>query len=317
MGLIDGAGGAPSVRIGPTPSPAPIRLLVPLLPSGDPERQDAHCAPRSYGDGGGSPDGGGVRRGFSVGDGSGVGVGEGVGSAVALGVAEGSSEGDGLGVGVGVGLGSGVALGVAEGSTDTEGCGEAVGAGVITGAGVTASTGVGRGVAVVEGSAVWAAGTEIVGVATGGIVTRGPTIDGKLETTCDAANTNALPSRATDKIVTTSVPVVRIAPRRTWLRRSESQDRRACRCARSSSTASRMRSSRSCVGRGTGSDPSSPSTRVLLPISAAHAAQPLTCAARRVASAARRSSSRKRSMSWRARAQSKARTSCGFVTSHT
>jgi hypothetical protein len=224
VGLIDCAGGAPSVSDRPaTPSPAPIRLIVPLLPSGNPERQDAHCTPRSYGDGVGSADGGGVRRGFSVGDGSGVGVGEGVGWAVALGVADGSAEG------VGVGLGSGVALGVALGDADGSGeavwAGGSVGAGVITGSGVAETTGLGRGVDVVEGSAVWAAGTEVVGVATGGMVTRGPVNTGKFETTWDAANTNAPPRSATERMVTINVPVVRMAPRRTWVRRSESQDR--------------------------------------------------------------------------------------------
>ena len=259
----------PRVRIGPSaPSPAPIRLCLPLMPSGNPERQDAHCAPRSYGDGVGSADGGGVRRGFSVGDGSGVGVGEGVGSAVALG--DGSTEG------VAVGLGSGVALGVADGSGEAVWAGGSVGAGVITGSGVAETTGLGRGVDVVEGSAVWAAGTEVVGVATGGMVTRGAVNTGKFETTCDAANTNAPPSRATDRIVTIKVPVVRIAPRRTWLRRSESHERWARRRARSSRAATRIRSSRSGVGRGTGNDPSRPSTRVLLPISAVQAAQPFT-----------------------------------------
>ena len=312
-GLVDCSGGAPSVSDRPaTPSPAPIRLLVPLLPSGNPERQDAHCAPRSYGDGVGSADGGGVRRGFSVGDGSGVGVGEGVGSAVALGVADGSA--DGVGVGLGSGVTLGVALGDADGSGEAVWAGGSVGAGVITGSGVAETTELGRGVDVVEGSAVWAAGTEVVGVATGGMVTRGPARIGKLATTCDAANTNAPPSSATDRIVTINVPVVRIAPRRTWERRSDSHDRFANRWVRSSKAASRIRSSRSAAGRGTGSEPRSPSTRVLLPISAVQAEQPLTWAASRAASAARRSSSRNRSISSRACAQS---TTCGFVTSHT
>lgn len=235
-------------------------------------------------------------------------MGDGVGWAVALGAADGSAEG------VGVGLGSGVALGVAEGSGEAVGSGGSVGAGVVTGSGVAETTGLGRGVEIVEGSAVWAAGTEVFGVATGASVARGPVSSGKLLTNCEAANTNAPPSKATDRIVTTRVPVVRIAPRRTWLRRSDSHDRFAWRRARSSRTASRIRSSKSGVGRGAGSDPRSPRTRVLLPISAVQAAQPLTCAARRAASAASRSSSRKASMSCRACAQSR---TCGFVTSHT
>ncbi len=277
------------------------------MPSGEPERQDAHCAPRSYGDGVGSADGGGVRRGFSVGDGLGVGVGEGVGSAVALG--DGSTEG------VGDGLGSGVGLGLAEGSGETEGAKDSVGPGVVTGSGVAESTGLGRGVAVVEGSAVWAAGTGVsVGVATGGMVARWPLNTGSCETTCDAANTNAPPSSATDIIVTMRVPVVRIAPRMTWVRRSDSQDRLAPRRARSSRAASRIRSSRSAVGRATGSEPSSPRTRVLLPISAVQAAQPLTWPARRAASAAASSSSRNASTRVRAPAQSRAWPTCGFVT---
>src|SRR6266508_3965668 len=134
-------GAHPRFRIGPcAPSPAPIRLIHTLCcQSGSPERQDAHCAPRCYGDGcdassaeAGPADGGGVRR-LSVGDGVGSGVGEGVGSAVALG--DGSSEGEAEG------LGSGVGLGLAEGSTETDGSLEAVGAGVITGSGVAESTG--------------------------------------------------------------------------------------------------------------------------------------------------------------------------------
>lgn len=223
------------------------------MPSGNPERQDAHCAPRSYGDGVGSADGGGVRRGFSVGDGLGVGVGEGVGSAVALG--DGSTEG------VGEALGSGVGLGLAEGSGESEGSMVPAGAGVIAGAGVAESTGLGRGVAVIEGSAVGAAGTEGVGVATGAMVARASVNTGSRWTTCDAAKTKAPPSSATDRMVTISVPVVRIAPRMTWVRRSDSHERWSPRRARSSRAASRIRSSRSGVGRGMGRDPSRPRTR--------------------------------------------------------
>ena len=164
----------------------------------------------------GSADGGGVRRGFSVGNGSGVGVGEGVGSAVALG--DGSTEG------VGERLGSGVGLGLAEGSGEIEGSGVSVGAGVITGSGVAETTGLGRGVDIVEGSAVWAAGTEVVGVATGVMLARSPVNTGSCATTCEAAKTKAPPRSATVMIVTIRVPVVRIAPRMTWVRRSDSQE---------------------------------------------------------------------------------------------
>lgn len=208
------------------------RLLLPLprsgcsflcCQSGNPERLDAHCAPRSYGDGGdagsvdGPADGGGVRRGFSVGDGSGVGVGVGVGSAVA--------DGDGSTVGVGVALGSGVGVGVGDGVADgsRETVGSAVGTGV-AGSGVAETTELGRGVDIVEGSAVWAAGTEVVGVATGSRVARPPLPLNTGTTNCEAANTNAPPSRATVMIVRTRVPVVRMAPRRTWVRRSDSHE---------------------------------------------------------------------------------------------
>ena len=130
------------------------------MPSGGPERQDAHCAPRSYGDGVGLTDGGGVRRGFSVGEG--VGVGD--GSAVALGdgaaVGEGVGEGDG--VGVTLGDGAGLALGDGAGRAD-----------VIAGTGVAETTVPGRGVVVVPGSAVWVAGSRVgVGVTTGPMVAR-------------------------------------------------------------------------------------------------------------------------------------------------
>lgn len=144
-------------------------------------------------------------------------MGEGVGSAVALG--DGSTEG------VGDGLGSGVGLGLAEGSGEGDGSTGGAGLGVAVRPGVAESTGLGRGVAVIEGSAVGAAGTEGVGVATGAMVARDSVNTGSRWTTCDAANTKAPPSSATDTMVTMSVPVVRIAPRMTWLRRSESQER--------------------------------------------------------------------------------------------
>lgn len=227
-----------------------------------------------------------------------------MGSTVGVGV--GSSDGDAEA--------SGVALGLTEGSADVDGSSVA-GAGV-TGSGVAESTGLCRGVEV-GGSAVWAAGTEIVGVATGGRVARCPMITGNCATTCEAANTNAPPSRATVMMVTIRVPVVRIAPRMTCERRSESHEPWARRRARSSRAASRIRSSRSGVGRGIGNDPRRLSTRVLLPISAVHAAHPLTCPASLAASVGPSSSRRKASISARAREQSRAWLTCGFVTPRT
>jgi hypothetical protein len=83
---------------------------------------------------------------------------------VALGV--GSTEGSGVGVGVGSGVADG------DGSVDTDGSAVLDGEGVRTGSGDSETAGLGV-VAIVEGSAVWAAGTEVVGVATGGMVARG------------------------------------------------------------------------------------------------------------------------------------------------
>ena len=131
-------------------------------------------------------------------------------------------DGSTVGVGVAVGSGVGVGVGLADGSTET--VGSTVGAGVASGSGVTETTELGRGVDIVEGSAVRAAGTEVVGVATGGRVARPPLPLNTGTTNCEAANTKAPPSRATVMIVTTSVPVVRMAPRMTWLRRSESHE---------------------------------------------------------------------------------------------
>ena len=146
-----------------------------------------------------------------------MGVGEELGSAVALG--DGSTEG------VADGLGSGDGLGLAEGSGESDGWTESAGAGVIAGAGVAESTGLGRGVAVIEGSAVGVARSRVgVGVTTGPIVA--PAVNtGSRWTTCDAAKTKAPPSNATDRMVTISVPVVRIAPRTIWVRRSDSHER--------------------------------------------------------------------------------------------
>lgn len=115
-----------------------------------------------------------------------------------------------------------------------------------------------------------------VGVATGAIVAPCPVKTGSFVTNSVAARTKAPPSRATDKMVTMSVPVVRIAPRRTWVLRSDSHERWARRRARSSRAASRILSSRPVVGRGIGREPRSAMTSVLLPISAVQTAQPLT-----------------------------------------
>ena len=149
-----------------------------------------------------------MRRGFSVGDGVGVGVGE--GSAVALG--DGSTEGvgDGVSSGVGLRLGVGSAAGVGSGG------GAWVGFGV-----TTTIPGVGL---AGRGDVVGATVCAGVGVTTGGIVAP-PVNTGSCATSWEAAKTNAAPSSATVTIVRTSVPVVRIAPRRTWVRRSASQER--------------------------------------------------------------------------------------------
>lgn len=160
-----------------------------------------------------------MRR-LSVGDGVGVGVGDGVGSAVALG--DGSTEGEGEAEGSSDGLALGEASGVAEGS------GEGVGAGVGSGDGVAEAPEDGRGVAVfVPGAAVGTADAGVsVGVATDSRVARAAGWNaGSCATTWEAAKTNAPPSSATVMIVTISVPVVRIAPRRTCVRRSESHER--------------------------------------------------------------------------------------------
>jgi hypothetical protein len=235
-----------------------------------------------------------------------------VGSAVGVGV--GSTDGDGEADGSSDGLGLALSSGVAEGS--------GVGVGAVVGSvvGVAETPELGRGVAVaVPGGAVGTAETGVsVGVATGGRVARGAGWKaGSCATTCDAANTKAPPRSATVMIVTIRVPVVRMAPRMTCVRRSDSQERCSCRRRRSSNAATRIRSSRSGIGRGVPSEPRSPRTRVLPPISAAHTGQPLTWAASRAASVGSSSSSRKASIRSRARAQSKTWSRCGFVTSHT
>ena len=195
-------------------------------------------------------DGGGVRR-LSVGDGEGEG--DGVASGVGLGV--GSTDGDGEADGSSDGLGLALSSGVAEGS--------GVGVGAVVGSvdGVAEGPELGRGVAVAgfAGAVGTAEAGVSVGVATGVRVARaGGWKAGNCATTCEAANTNAPPRRATVMIVTISVPVVRIAPRITWVRRSYIQERCSWRRRRSSNAATRMRSSRSGMGRGVPSDPSSP-----------------------------------------------------------
>jgi hypothetical protein len=160
-------------------------------------------------------DGGGVRRGFSVGDGVGDGVGVGDGSAVALG--DGAGVAVGSGVGDGLGDGAGVGLGVTTGS--------AVGAGVATTA---------------RGVAAGAVGEAFVGAGVG--VMAGPTVPRGWDTAGGCvkyaeARTNAPPRNATVTMATMSVPVVRTAPRRTWIRRLASHERWSWRFARSAMAA--------------------------------------------------------------------------------
>jgi len=141
-----------------------------------------------------------------VGDGSTVALGDGAGVAVDDGA------GDGLGSAViaGLGDGTGVGLGV---TTDL-----AVGAGVVTTAG---------GVSLTEGAAD-TVGWTIVGASVG--VMSGPTVargDGG-GTGCvssAAARTAAPPSNPTVTMATTSVPVVRTAPRKTCVWRFWSHER--------------------------------------------------------------------------------------------
>jgi hypothetical protein len=145
--------------------------------------------------GDGLADGGGVRRGFSVGDGAGDGEGDGDGSAVALGdgtgLALGTGDGDGDGLTAGDGLGSGVTAGFA------------VGVGVATtAAGVAGGS--------VDLPFVGAG----VGIIVGATVTRGEDSPTGCVRSAEA-RTKAPPSNATVTIATTSVPVVRTAPRNT------------------------------------------------------------------------------------------------------
>jgi len=149
--------------------------------------------------GDGLADGGGVRRGFSVGDGAGDGEGDGDGSAVAL------------------GDGTGLALGTGDGDGDGDGDGLTAGDGL--GSGVTAGFAVGVGVAT---TAAGVAGGSVdltfvgagVGVIFGAKVTRGEDSPTGCVRSAEA-RTKAPPSNATVTIATTSVPVVRTAPRNT------------------------------------------------------------------------------------------------------
>ena len=222
-GLVRGPGlsapGFGSVR-GLLSSCRPIRLpvLFHCLAQG-PERRGGPCPPRSYGNvgdgarvgagvgvGDGLADGGGVRRGFSVGDGVGDGVG--VGSTVAL------------GDGVGVALGSAETAGLADGT----GVGAMVTAGLAVGAGVaTTASGV-----PFTGDAADTVGWTIVGASVG--VMSGPTVareDGAGAGCVSSAapSTAAPPSNPTVTMATMSVPVVRIAPRKTWVWRFSSHER--------------------------------------------------------------------------------------------
>ena len=145
--------------------------------------------------GDGLADGGGVRRGFSVGDGAGDGEGDGDGSAVALGdgtgLALGTGDGDGDGLTAGDGLGSGVTAGFA------------VGVGVAT-----------KAAGVAGGSVDLPFVGAGVGIIVGATVTRGEDSPTGCVRSAEA-RTKAPPSNATVTTATTSVPVVRTAPRNT------------------------------------------------------------------------------------------------------
>ncbi len=204
----------------------PIRLsvLFHCLAQG-PERRGGPCPPRCYGNvGDGASEGTGVGvgdglgdgdgRGRFVGDGDGDGVGVGDGSAVALG------DGSGLALGdvEGVALGSAETAGLADGS----GVGEGLTAGLAVGAGVTTTAG---GVSLTEGAADttgWAMLGASVGVMLGPTVARG---GGTGCVSSAAARTAAPPSNPTVTMATTSVPVVRTAPRKTCVWRSWSHER--------------------------------------------------------------------------------------------
>ncbi len=162
--------------------------------------------------------GGGVRRGFSVGVGVGVGEDVSVGSAMGCDV--------GSGVALGTGVGSCDATGVAEGVGGTLGPSLADGVGSNVGPGVT-TTPAGVGFPPPEvgvGAAVIPGGGASVGVISGATVPLGANTLAVWAMKPEAANTNTPPSRATATIVTTSVPVVRIAPRKTRAGRSASHE---------------------------------------------------------------------------------------------
>ena len=132
-----------------------------------------------------------------------MGVGEAVGSGVGVTVAVEVGAGVGVGVGLVVGAAVGAWVGPAVGAaTLTTGvgvgfCGDGVASGAVVGAGVVVRT------------------TS---------ATRGVHV---LTTKREAANTSAPPSIVTTAIVATRVPVVRIAPRKIWTHRSDSQERRS------------------------------------------------------------------------------------------
>jgi hypothetical protein len=276
------------------------------LPEG-PERHDAHCAPCSYGnvvdsadesvegDGDGLAVGGGVRRGFSVGMGVGVGVGS----------ADGVGSGVGTGDAVSVGVGDGSGVGSAVGSTD--------GDGVMS---ITAGVGVARFGGTV-GAAVSAGVGAGVGVTSGLTVPLGPNTWAVCAMKPEAAKTKTPPRRATATIVTTSVPVVRIAPRMTCAGRSASQERRSCRRRRAAIAARMIRSSRSADADGSGCVASNPISRVVPPSSAEHAGHSRRCSAswRRPPWAS--SSSRYALISGRAASQSRGSGAEIWLTPHT
>ncbi len=192
-------------------------------------------------------------------------MGVGDGSAVALGEGAGVALGDGLGWAVTAGLADGAGLGL--------------------GLGVTTGFAVGAGVATTAGGVTWAGvaadtlGWSVVGASVG--VMLGPTVPrgdgaGAGFVRNAAARTAAPPSNATVMTATISVPVVRMAPRKTWVFRFVSQERWSWRRARSAMAAVKIRSSRSGAEGGVGRLPSTARSRVVPPIAAAHSGHPLT-----------------------------------------
>ena len=145
-----------------------------------------------------------------------------------------------MGVGDGsalaLGEGEGVALGWAEAAGLADGDGDGLGAGVTTGLGVgTGVTTTAGGVSLTEGAADtvgWAMLGAAVGVMLGTTVARGEG-GGAGCVSRAAARTAAPPSNPTVTMATTSVPVVRTAPRKTCVWRSWSHERWSCRRARS------------------------------------------------------------------------------------